>query len=119
MQKKRKQASSPATHPNKGEQSFASLSKAVHDCLHQHLKANNNRRLLLALSGGVDSIVLLHILFNLQSACQFKLSAMHVHHGLSAHADTWAASCQSICDALEVPLAIEYVNVDRSSDYGS
>ena len=49
--------------------------------------------LTLALSGGLDSCVLLHILANIRRSVGFNLTAHHVHHGLSIHANAWADFC--------------------------
>ena len=46
------------------------------------------------------------------------LRAIHVHHGLHADADAWATHCQRMCDALDVPLSIVRVEVDRASGLG-
>lgn len=43
---------------------------------------------------------------------------MHVHHGLSAHADQWAAFCEAICGQLGIPLKIARVVVPRDSGEG-
>lgn len=64
----------------------------------------------VALSGGRDSVVLLHLLHRL--GLGERLSALHVHHGLSPHADAWAAFCASCCAGLGVPLAVRRVVVD-------
>ncbi|NMF87465.1 tRNA lysidine(34) synthetase TilS [Aromatoleum petrolei] len=56
----------------------------------------------VALSGGVDSTVLLHSLARLRGRGGFTLVAAHVHHGLSAHADAWLEACRAACDALGV-----------------
>ncbi|MFN3593171.1 MAG: tRNA lysidine(34) synthetase TilS [Thiobacillaceae bacterium] len=68
-------------------------------------------RLCVGLSGGLDSTVLLHLLHRLQPELSFSLSAVHVHHGLSAQADAWAASCDAFCTRLGVPLQVERVRV--------
>jgi tRNA(Ile)-lysidine synthase len=72
---------------------------------------------LLALSGGLDSVVLLHLLAEARLAIPFQLHAMHVHHGLSANADTWAEFCSAQCRQLNVPLQIVHVNVAKNPDY--
>ena len=63
----------------------------------------------IAFSGGLDSTVLLHLLANAKDLP--PLSAIHIHHGLQAAADSWPAHCQLVCDALGVPLRIMRVHV--------
>lgn len=59
-------------------------------------------RLCVALSGGVDSVALLHTLATLRARFGYALTAAHVHHGLSLHADRWRAFCGDLCAALAV-----------------
>lgn len=67
------------------------------------------RRVAVGLSGGVDSVVLLHAL----SRQDPSVTAIHVHHGLSPNADAWAAFCRRLCKRLGVPLSIHKVKVTR------
>lgn len=69
-------------------------------------------------SGGLDSTVLLHALATSHEAQAQGLRALHVHHGLHADADLWAAHCGRICIALDVPLHILRVQVDHRSSRG-
>jgi tRNA(Ile)-lysidine synthase len=74
------------------------------------------RRVAVGLSGGVDSVVLLHVLKALEPRHGFKLRALHVHHGLSSNADAWAKFCRTYCRALGVPLAVRRVKVSRGKE---
>ncbi|HJW24069.1 MAG TPA: tRNA lysidine(34) synthetase TilS [Rhodocyclaceae bacterium] len=73
-------------------------------------------RLCVGLSGGRDSVVLLHLLVRLDLGS--RLSAIHVHHGLSPNAEGWTAFCADLCATLGVPLQVERVAVDDSSGLG-
>lgn len=59
-------------------------------------------KVCVALSGGLDSTVLLHLLCQVP-ALKNRLSACYVHHGLHAAASDWQAHCQQMCTALNVP----------------
>ena len=77
-------------------------------------------RLCVALSGGRDSVVLLHALSRLAALMNVPvtLSALHVHHGISAHADRWAAFCTRLCEEWQLPLRVVHVEVPRNSGEG-
>jgi tRNA(Ile)-lysidine synthase len=108
--------------------SNANLITRVNTCLVRvfHSKPQASYHLLVAYSGGLDSAALLHALVTIQQQLradkdaqfQLTLSAMHVHHGLSTHADAWVTHCQQICVQYEVPLQVEYVQVNRQSGLG-
>ncbi|MDB5864298.1 MAG: tilS [Betaproteobacteria bacterium] len=68
-------------------------------------------RLLLALSGGVDSVVLLDILARIAPRLRVDLSALHVDHQLSPHSKTWAKFCREACRARGIPCRVVKVDV--------
>jgi tRNA(Ile)-lysidine synthase len=69
-------------------------------------------------SGGLDSTVLLHLFAEHAEATGRKVSALHVHHGLSPNADTWVRFCERFCANHGVPLAVEHVRVDKDATGG-
>jgi len=72
------------------------------------------KRLAVGLSGGVDSTVLLHVLHARASEFGYRLSAIHVNHGLSPNADEWQRHCASLCRKLGVPLVSRKVGVVKA-----
>src|SRR5690606_8071854 len=68
--------------------------------------------------GGLDSVVLLHLLRSRPDVRAAGLRAIHVRHGLQAAAGDWAAHCRALCEALEVPLQVVEVDVERDSGAG-
>lgn len=88
----------------------------VASCLARHVRPGE--RLVAGLSGGIDSVVLLHLLQAQARPQGFSLSALHVHHGLSPHADAWLAHCRRLSDSLGVPLDVARVEVRRDAASG-
>ncbi|PKG96038.1 tRNA lysidine(34) synthetase TilS [Paraglaciecola sp. MB-3u-78] len=70
--------------------------------------------IFVAYSGGVDSHVLLHALHSVRKEAEldFQLSAIHIHHGLSQHADQWQTHCQQVCSQLDIPFQTANVSVE-------
>lgn len=73
---------------------------------------------LVGFSGGLDSSVLLHLLAGDPARRRHGLRALHVHHGLHPDADHWATHCEAACRALDIPLQVVRVQVDRQSGRG-
>ena len=68
--------------------------------------------LVVALSGGRDSVALLDALL---AASDTRLrGAVHVHHGLSPNADAWAAFCEGLCRQRGIALTVRRVEVPRA-----
>jgi len=76
-----------------------------------------DRPLLVGFSGGLDSMVLLH-LFASDPASRARLRAIHVDHGLQPDAGRWSDRCQATCTALGVPLTTVRVQVDDDAGHG-
>jgi tRNA(Ile)-lysidine synthase len=76
--------------------------------------ALRGKRVAVGLSGGVDSVVVLHLLRALAKESGFSVSAIHVHHGLSPNADAWARFCRALCRAWKIPITVRRVRVTRA-----
>jgi len=72
----------------------------------------------VALSGGVDSIVLLHALSQIQKQLKLKLSAIHIHHDLSPNADDWLTFCYKECKKLNIPIKSKKINIKQDLSMG-
>lgn len=69
------------------------------------------QRVLVALSGGADSICLLHVLVRLRESLAIDVIALHVDHALRPESATQAQEVQRICVGLGVPCALRRVSV--------
>ena len=76
------------------------------------------KSMTIALSGGVDSVVLLHLLHQLQKTHHFTLKASHVHHGLSKNADKWVKFCEKLCAKLSISLDVYYIQLPQKKSLG-
>lgn len=70
----------------------------------------------VGLSGGCDSVVLLDVLSHL--GLGNRLSALHVHHGLSPNADAWARFCQAFAAERGVECRVQRVQVELNGGLG-
>lgn len=69
--------------------------------------------LWVGLSGGVDSVVLLHELVRIKSRLPFNadIRAIHINHQISPNASQWQGFCQALCVELGVPFKSQTVDV--------
>ncbi len=75
-------------------------------------------RVCVALSGGRDSVVLLHVLHTLSQELSLSLQACHIHHGLLPEAPAWAKFCEALCTRWHIPYRCTSVQVDHDSGLG-
>lgn len=90
--------------------------RAVGDCLFRYVSPRQS--VVVGYSGGLDSTVLLNAISMSARVAGIELSALHVHHGLSAHADAWANSCAQVCQKLGVPLTLLHIIVPQNTGEG-
>ncbi len=92
------------------------LTERVAACLAPLLPAHSS--IMIGLSGGVDSVVLLHLLHKLAPRFSWQLSALHVHHGISPNANKWADFCADLCARHLISLHIEQVDITPLRAHG-
>lgn len=84
------------------------LEERVSGFIHQHGLVAGTERLLVAVSGGPDSVCLLHVLSGLGRELGITLHAAHLNHRLrGAEADADAAYVAGLAEGLGVPVTIE------------
>ena len=65
----------------------------------------------VALSGGADSMALLHILIEMQATWCLSLSAIHIHHGLREASDDEEVFVKAYCKDNDIPLLSKRVDL--------
>ena len=73
---------------------------------------------VVGFSGGMDSMVLLYSLHQLQKKGEvtFSIRALHVNHNLQADADNWQKFCEETCAKLEIELYCQKVQISETSE---
>jgi tRNA(Ile)-lysidine synthase len=78
---------------------------------------DGGERVLVAVSGGADSVALLHVLHELRSPLGLALGCVHVDHGLRPEAEADAEFVRRCCAELDVPFHLERVAVRRAAPW--
>ena len=92
--------------------------QALHGKLEAALvKLASTRKFLIGLSGGLDSVVLLHAMVRLRdhSGVAFHLRAVHINHQLQDQAQSWEQHCQRQCAMLDVEFISTRVEISGST----
>jgi tRNA(Ile)-lysidine synthase len=89
------------------------VSSRVENILHEQIQEDDH--LVLGLSGGVDSVVLLSILVPLSYKLKFKLTAFHVNHGISPNANKWETFCLNLCSEHSISIEIAKLKIRQLS----
>lgn len=80
------------------------LKQKVRQTIKEHHMLQPGDPVIIALSGGADSVCLLSLLADMKEKLDLKLMTLHVHHGLRGEeADRDAAFSQKISEAFHVP----------------
>lgn len=91
------------------------MKKETKEYIHQNKMLVPGGRVIAGLSGGADSVCLLHVLAELKAELSFELRAVHVHHGLRGEeADRDARFSTELCERLSISCAV--VRIDAASE---
>ena len=91
-----------------------SLVEVARDAIRRSGMTRSGEVVLVALSGGGDSVALLDVLRALAPELRVTLHAVHVHHGLRPEGDADAAFVRGLCADLGIPFHLERVAVKRA-----
>lgn len=88
------------------------MQKKIEAYIREHHMIEEGSRVIAAVSGGADSVCMLHLLTSLRGKLKFELRAVHVHHGLrGAEADRDARYVRELSNRWEVPCLVIYEDV--------
>jgi tRNA(Ile)-lysidine synthase len=64
---------------------------------------SNSKKFWIACSGGMDSIVLLHLFYSNKNKISQGIEVLYVNHGLQKEADDWGEFCKLQCQQYGIP----------------
>ena len=95
---------------------MAELSQRVEAAINEHRLIPQGGRVVVALSGGGDSVALAHLLCEMSAIAPWSVVGfLHINHQLRAVANEDADFCRKLSDELHVPFLTEAVNVGAMS----
>jgi len=82
----------------------------------EHRMLKKGDRVLVALSGGTDSVVLLHILLYMRKEWGLTLGALHLNHQLRGEESKRDEGfVRQLCEGWGIPLIVEHANVKEAA----
>ena len=92
------------------------MKKEVLAYIKQNKMIKKKDMILAGVSGGSDSMAMLHILREVQEEVDFSLKVVHIHHGIRGQeADRDSSFVEKICKEWQIPCSIHYYDVPKLS----
>jgi tRNA(Ile)-lysidine synthase len=89
------------------------LTDIVRETVARRMLFRPRDKVLVACSGGADSMALLHLLWDMRGEFGIRVTAAHFNHGLRASADEDERFVAETCDRLGLPFVSDRENVRR------
>ncbi len=97
----------------------AAFENSIQNFLTEQLNVHVGDGVVLAVSGGADSMALLEVMCRLRDALSLQLVAVHVHHGLRGEeADRDADFTKQQCEMRGIPLKTLHTDVAKAAQVG-
>ncbi len=93
------------------------LTETVKKTITEYKMISKGDKVVVALSGGADSVCLLHILNRLKAEYNFTLAAVHINHCIRGNeSDSDEAFCISLCKSLDIPISTYRIDVPKLAE---
>ena len=81
---------------------------------------NSGKRIAVALSGGLDSVVLLDTVCKAQAINKkTQIYAFHIHHGLQKQADDWLIFCEKLAQKYKIHFDFRLLHLTGNQEQGN
>lgn len=88
----------------------------IRSYMEEHHMAEKGSRIVTGVSGGADSVCLLHVLALLSDCFEWKLAAVHVNHLIREEAGEDAAYVEECCRKLGIAFYLTETDVEREAE---
>lgn len=96
---------------------MANPNETVEEAIASFFNEHHFSSYVIALSGGMDSIALLHSVTQ-QLPKEVSLKAVYIDHGLQSEAQTWLKFCQKTCQNLQVAFFSKKIEINHTNRKG-
>ena len=90
--------------------------KGVLNTINKHKLIQENDKVVVGVSGGPDSICLLHVLNNIKSMLNFEIVVAHINHQIRPEADEETEYVKEFCDKLNVKCFVRKIDVIKKAE---
>lgn len=91
---------------------FSPFQEKVLQAVKEYSMLKPKDKVIVGLSGGADSVTLLHCLYSLKETLDIELYACHINHNLRGEdSDSDQKFAESLCQSLNIPLRVFSVDV--------
>jgi tRNA(Ile)-lysidine synthase len=92
------------------------LVNRVFNTIKHHDLIQNGDSLVVGISGGPDSVCLIHVLYTIADKLNIKLFAVHINHMLRGReSDEDEQYVRSLCEAINIKLFVESIDIGREA----
>lgn len=82
----------------------------------KHELIKNGDTIVIGVSGGPDSVALLHILNTLKKQLNTHLVVAHINHGLRKESTEEAQYVENLCQKMQIPCYITEINIQQKAE---
>lgn len=90
--------------------------KDVLNTINKYKLIQENDKVVIGVSGGPDSICLLHVLNNIKSMLNFEIVVAHINHQIRPEADEETEYVKEFCDKLNVKCFVRKIDVIKKAE---
>lgn len=87
------------------------VDEQVYNCIKKYKLINEDDKLVIGVSGGPDSICVLHVLNSLKEKLKIQIYVAHINHMIREEADSETGYVQEFCEKLGIDCFIKKVDV--------